>query len=191
MAGNSAILGVFLHEYAHLWIDRPVLPDLASGLPDLGRTVAQTQELAHRYGTTFNEDMADLYATVLLIELAHEFTLHSDSNAALPTDYVALGPVMMGFVLAKGGGGFTIEYDPHSPGPERLATSLCALADGTNGSGIDTLGNLPEFRERLAVLSAERGRNCLQGDQPSHETYTLLLRQIEELLAQALSTWWG
>ena len=191
VAGNSAILGVFLHEYAHVWIDQPAVPERASGLPDLGRTVAQTQELAHRYGSTFNEDIADLYATVVLIELAHELTLHPDSNAAVPTDYVALGPVMMGFVLAKGGGGFRFRDDPHSPGPERLATSLCALADGTNGRGIDILNNLTGFRERLAALSAERGRTCLQGAQPSHETYTLLLRQIEELLAQALPTWWG
>ena len=191
VAGTSGILGVFLHEYAHLWINQPDGPVRAGGLPDLGRAVAQTQELAHRYGHTFNEDMADLYATVVLIELAHELTLHPVSNAAVPTDYVALGPVMMGYVLAKGGGGFRSRDDPHSPGPERLATSICALADGTDGRGIDVLRNLPEFRERLAALSAERGSACLQGTQNSYETYTLLLRQIEELLAQALPTWWG
>ena len=191
VAENSAILGVFLHEYAHLWIDQPAVPDRASGLSDLGRTVAQTQELAHRYGSTFNEDMADLYATVVLIELANKFTLHTDSNAALPSVYVALGPVMLGYVLAKRGGGSHSVEASHSSSPELLTTSICALSDGTTGRGIDILRNLPEFHGRLAALSAERGRNCLQGTQPSNETYTLLLRQIEELLSQALPTWWG
>ncbi len=189
VAAASGILAVALHEYGHLLMKDPVA---ARGIDNLGKSVAKAQDIALRYGTTFGEDMADLYSTVVLIELSHELAEHPETRIALPTDYVALGPVMMGYVLAKrhqGREGWS-EHASHSPPYERLATGICAGLDGRGQSFAMLLDNLSGFQEQLHDLSAKRGQTCLESSRPEPESYAALVREIEDLFALSLPAWW-
>jgi len=184
-AAASGILAVALHAWGHLRREDPMA---VRGLDHLGRSIAKAQEIATRYGTTFGEDGADLYATVVLQEMAQELGAQADTRAALPTEYVALGPVMLGYVPAwhrPGSGGGT-----HSPSPERLATSLCVGGDGMGPVFALTLDRVAGFRERLYDLSAARGRQCLDSAESDPEAYAALLREIEDLFAASLPAWW-
>ncbi len=188
-AAASGILAVALHEYAHLLMKDPLT---TQGIHNLGRSVAKAQDIVVRYGTTFNEDMADLYATVILIELAKALATDSASYMALPADYVALGPIMANYVLAnRQAGGFVWSSDAtHSPSPDRLAASICAFLDGTSMYPLFSSDLLRLLHDHIYGLTTEQGRTCLAEPDPDLETYAALLAEIEGLFRGALPAWW-
>ena len=188
-AATSGILAVALHEFGHLLMEDPVA---ARGIDNLGQSVAKAQDIASRYGTTYVEDMADLYATVILIELAKELGENPETSNALPTEYIAIGPIMMSYVLAdrRNRAAIWTSDSTHSPPQERLATSICAGLDGSGPTFLTTLNNVSEFRDRLHELSADRGQTCISSASPEPSSYAALVREIEGLFANSMPAWW-
>ncbi len=190
VAATSGILAVVLHEFAHHLMDDPIA---TRGIESLGQSIAKAQDIATRYGTTFGEDIADLYATAVLIELAEELSKNPETSIALPVDYIALGPVMMGYVLANRPQELLLVWSDnatHSPPHERLATIICVGLDSRGQSFSMTLNNLAGLHERLHRLSADQGRTCLDGIGSEPDAYAALALEIEELFAPALPAWW-
>ncbi len=191
VAATSAILAVVLHEYAHLVLDDSLA---RGGLDTLGETVAWSQRATGRYGPTFTEDIADLYATVFLIELAGKLDASVTTRGALPSSYVAAGPILMGYTLDSSEMPRWMEMllddGVHSLPHERLGASLCAVLDGAGPDLIQQLNRMSELHAVLLREASDPGRICLQNPQADVTAYATLKQEIETYFAGALPDWW-